>query len=178
MKKPGHGRRSIITDELIADFCAKVRVTGSIETAIKITGIGRETYYGWSRRVRGGEGNTLERKFINAVEKAEGEIKMIREIALTKHFDRNWQALAWWLERKFSPEYGQRHPPPLVDDSDKEDDRIVERIEWVKVPRQIAAPASAPVEPSNPDSGPDSSPAPESAGSDPEASPESEPEAE
>lgn len=144
-------RPSILTDALITEFCAKVRISGSIETAIKATGIGRESYYGWARQVREGGGSPMAKQFIAAVEKAEGEIKLIREHMLSKHFDRNWQALAWWLERKYSPEYGQRRPPPLPDqDASQTEERTIERVVWTKakpkpvaVTESVAAEASA-----------------------------------
>jgi transposase-like protein len=123
-------RPSVLTEALTKDFCSKLRISGSIETAIKTTGIGRETYYGWARQVREGGGSAPVRKFMRAVEQAEGEIKLIRELALSKHFDKQWASLAWWLERKFSQEYGQRRPPPIVDEPDKTDERQIDRIVW------------------------------------------------
>jgi len=131
-------RPSILTDAFIADFCSKLRVCGSIETTIKASGCGRESYYGWARDVRNGEGSELARKFMAAVEKAEGEVKMLREHKMSKHFDRNWQALAWWLERKYSHEYGQRHPAPLVDTDSEDDKGIVQRVVWQMSPAKKA----------------------------------------
>jgi hypothetical protein len=142
-------RPSILTDALIARFCSKLRISGSIETAIKATHIGRETYYGWARQVREGGGSVQVKKFIQAVDDAESETKLLREHMLSKHFDKNWQALAWWLERKYSPEYGQRHPPPLAD-LDEEPERVIERVVWRKAPpvaqmTKLLSAAEAPV---------------------------------
>jgi transposase len=46
------GRPTLITDDLTKRFCDMISVSGSIETAIARTGIGRETYYRWLRKVR------------------------------------------------------------------------------------------------------------------------------
>jgi hypothetical protein len=133
-------RPSILTDDFIAGFCSKLRVCGSIETAIKASGCGRESYYGWARKVRDGEGSEAEKKFIAAVEKAESEVKMFRESKLNKHFDKNWQAIAWWLERKYSHEYGQRRPLPLPDpDAVAAEQGQVDRISWELPPSQKKA---------------------------------------
>src|ERR1035438_10653832 len=120
-------RPSILSDELIADFCSKLRISGSIETAIKASGIGRESYYGWARKVREGRGNKMQKRFMRAVDDAEGETKLMREHMLTKFFDKSWQSLAWWLERKYSHEYGQRSPVPLPD-PDAGQEQLVEGI--------------------------------------------------
>jgi hypothetical protein len=134
-------RPSILTDAFIADFCSKLRVCGSIETSIKATGCGRESYYGWARAVRDGQGSEVQKKFMAAVDKAEGEVKMLREHKLSKHFDKNWQALAWWLERKYSNEYGQRRPLPLPDPDAEEEKGIVDRVVWEVSPAKKAAEA-------------------------------------
>ena len=115
-------RPSIITDSLIERFGSIVRSSHSIKKAIEETGIGRESYYRWKRRVSNGDGTLLETRFIGEVNKAEGEvrkaqgeIKMLYEYKLSQHFDKNWKALAWWLSRKYPNEYGKRRPPPLPD---------------------------------------------------------------
>jgi hypothetical protein len=149
-------RPTILTDALIADFCSKLRISGSIETAILTTGIGRESYYGWARSVRAGAGSVMARKFIAAVDKAEGETKLIREHALQKHFKTHWQSIAWYLERRFSDEYGQRRPPPIVLRESNGEVHEVERVVWRKAekPKATVEPPAAtePIGPSGQDS--------------------------
>src|SRR6266446_285010 len=106
-------RPSIINEALIAKFCSFLRISASIRTAISATGIARESYYGWARKVRQGGGSKLERKFMAAVELAEGEVKLITERMLRQHFDTNWRAAAFWLERMYPQEYGLRRLPVL-----------------------------------------------------------------
>ncbi len=95
-------RPSIINDALIARFCSNVRISGSVATAIQATGIARETYYGWARRVGQGGGTELEQKFMAAIELAVGETKLIYERMFRQHIDKNWRAAAWWLESMLS----------------------------------------------------------------------------
>jgi hypothetical protein len=138
-----------LSESLIQSFCFQLRVSGSISTAVEATGIGREAYYGCERQVGEGKGTKLQVSFMNAVDKARGEVKMRREIALAKHFDKHWQALAWWLERKYSDEYEQRTPLPLAnpDDSTAQRPQPVDRIVWVDSPdapvkaKRVKAPA-------------------------------------
>ena len=111
-------RLSIINDALIAKFCSHLRISGSIKSAISATGIARATYYSWVSKVREGGGSELERKFVAAVELAEGEVKLITERMLRQHFDTNWRAAAWCLERMYPQEYGLRRLPVLSDRDD------------------------------------------------------------
>jgi hypothetical protein len=127
------GRPSILTDSLIEDFCSRFRVSRSIETTIKMAGIGRASYYRWARLVREGKGTQLQQRFIRAVSKVEGEIKMHVEITLNKWSSKAWRSCAWWLERKYPNEYGRRRPPPLEDDFT--DQPMPERIIWKNAPR-------------------------------------------
>jgi hypothetical protein len=94
-----------------------VRVSGSIETAIKESGVGRETYFRWKRRVSTDKGTALERRFILAVNEAERMTKLMLESKMDKAFDKNWRLIAAWLARRYPDEYGRRRPPPLPPDA-------------------------------------------------------------
>jgi transposase len=111
-------RPSKITERLITNFCSSLYLTGSIETAIADTGIGRESYFRWKRRVVQGTATKLERQFMEAVDRAAGESKQLLESKMSKHYDKSWRSIAWWLERKYPNEYGKRRPPPLPDPDD------------------------------------------------------------
>jgi len=45
------GRPSLLNDELIDNFCDGLYASGSIESAITKSGIGRSTYYRWMTEV-------------------------------------------------------------------------------------------------------------------------------
>jgi hypothetical protein len=109
------GRRSKITDQLVEDFCNFVGMTGSIEYAIKATGIGRETYYRWARTVHDGGGSQIQKSLIRRVEAALANPKLRCEQLLSKHCQNHWRAITWWLSRKYPNEYGRRRPLPLSD---------------------------------------------------------------
>lgn len=110
------GRPSRITDQLLQSFCHYVQISGSIETAIRLTGIGRATYYRWQREERDGCASLWETEFIQAVETTCADTKMRCEQLLWKHMQKHWRAIAWWLERKYPNEYGRRRRlPPLPD---------------------------------------------------------------
>lgn len=113
------GRPSQITDQLLQSFCHYAEISGSIETAILATGIGRATYYRWQRKVRDGCASLSETKFIRAAEAACADTKMRYEQKLLKHGEKHWRVNAWWLERRYPNEYGRRRRlPPLTDDLD------------------------------------------------------------
>src|SRR2546423_6588861 len=101
-------RPSIINEALIAKFCSHLRISGSIRSAISATGLARATYYSWVSKVREGGGSELERKFVAAVELAEGEVKLITERMLRQHFDTDWRGAGFLLVPRESPKKRRR----------------------------------------------------------------------
>ena len=110
-----------------------------METAIKDAGISRTTFYGWARQVREGRGTKLQVKFVSAVDRASVERKCLCELMLTKHFEKHWRAIAWWLERKYPNEYGRRRPLPLPELDDFDADPPATRVVWKGYPALPAA---------------------------------------
>ena len=105
------GRPTLITDDLTKRFCDMIKVSGSIETAIARTGIGRETYFRWLRKVRKGDATPKVKRFIAEVQKTESDLKERRESELAKRRPDTWQIHAAWLARHYPEEYGPRRPP-------------------------------------------------------------------
>jgi len=60
-------------------------MSGSIETAILVTGIGHATYYRWQRKVRDGVATRLEENFVRESEAACADLKLRCENLLFKH---------------------------------------------------------------------------------------------
>jgi len=85
-------------------------------------------------KVREGGGSELERKFVAAVELAEGEVKLITERMLRLHFDTNWRAAAWCLERMYPQEYGLRRLPVLSEPDDPYEQPRPTGISWQQAP--------------------------------------------
>jgi hypothetical protein len=108
-------RPSRINDRLIKEFCSLLERGATIRTAIQKTGIGYESYYRWERNVRQDRGTPLECRFIDAVNLVLGLEKLRRERALLEYMDQSWRCAAWWLERRYSDEYGKRLPLPNPD---------------------------------------------------------------
>jgi len=123
-------RPSIINDTLIARFCFVIRVSGSIQTAIMDTGIGRESYVRWAREVRERRASKAKVKFIRAAEQAEADFKMLRERQLSLYFGKHWKAVAWWLERRYPDEYGRRRRLPLADMDGSAEQPQPSRVVW------------------------------------------------
>jgi len=76
----------------------------------------------------------LEKKFMAAVDLAEGETKLIYERILMQHVVKNWHAAAWWLERRYPHEYGRRRLPMLSDRDDPYQPPRPTGIFWQKAP--------------------------------------------
>lgn len=66
------------------------------EDSAVMSGISRETYDIWFKKYP---------EFKVAVEEAEGRNKNRTLKLLQKHGKKSWQALAWWLERRFYSDY-------------------------------------------------------------------------
>jgi hypothetical protein len=108
---------TVVTDHLIAELSNKLRISGSLDTALALSGIDRAEYDVWART---GNADAMVKRLIGAVQEAENEVKLMREHQLTKYFEKNWQALAWWLERKYPDEYALRKPKARATDEESE----------------------------------------------------------
>jgi hypothetical protein len=105
-----------LTDAVIADRCNKLRISGSLDTALSICGIERSAYDKWLEAAHAGTAEPIAKRLVDATQETLSEVKMMREHQLTKYFEKNWQALAWWLERKYPEEYAA---PARVPDEDR-----------------------------------------------------------
>lgn len=83
-----------------------------------ILGIDKSTWYRWLS-----EGETaksgLKKEFYDTVKKAEKEA-IARNVALIQRAaqEGNWQAAAWWLERKYFEDWGRKDKLDLSADKD------------------------------------------------------------
>jgi hypothetical protein len=111
-----------LTEHVIAEIVGKMRIAGSLDTGLVTCGIMRPTYDTWVEEYRDGEAEPLVVKLIEAIALAEAELKMVREHQLAGYFEKNWQALAWWLERKYPGEYGPKAKDPGKQDREDDED--------------------------------------------------------
>ncbi len=100
-------RPTKLSQEVSDQMCLLIRAGNYIETAAAFAGISKDTLYRWLRdgkRAKSG----VKRSFSDAVERAlaEAEIRDVQRVA--KASERQWQAAAWRLERKFPDRWGRR----------------------------------------------------------------------
>lgn len=76
-----------------------IKTGATYKDACAIAGIGQKTFERW--RIRYDD-------FDEAIKKAESECKRICETKIMAAASKQWQAAAWWLERKHSDEFAQK----------------------------------------------------------------------
>ena len=96
-KHPG-GRPTSLTAAVQRAIVETLRAGNYIDTACKVAGVKRQTFYNWVERGKAGESPFAE--FFDACEKAlsDAESSAVKSIQVAGK--KNWQALAWWLERR------------------------------------------------------------------------------
>ncbi len=112
------GRKSKLTKELIKDAAKMVAAGNYIKDVYPILGIDESTWYRWLKegeRAKSG----IKREFYKAIKKAEKEA-IARNVALIQRAaqEGNWQAAAWWLERKYFEDWGRKDKVDLSADKD------------------------------------------------------------
>jgi len=103
MKK--RGAKLKLTPELQEKICRYLRLGAYVETACKIVGVHKDTFYEWVKR--GNKGTAPYAAFVAAIDVAMGEAEM-RDVAIIGEAAKTqWTAAAWRLERKFPDRYGR-----------------------------------------------------------------------
>ena len=92
------GRPTKLNKQLEAQICKLLRKGNYVETVCDYVGIPPERFYQWLKR---------NPEFREAVKKAmaEAEIKILAKIQRKVS---NWQALAWFLERRYPNKWGNK----------------------------------------------------------------------
>jgi len=104
------GNHSKLTPSVRRIVVTAIKKGNTLTTAAQLAGVARNTLWVWLTHP-----DPAYRDFQNAVEKAEGDatrtsVSIIRTAAQTQ-----WQAAAWWLERRHHEEWGRTEPltPPI-----------------------------------------------------------------
>jgi len=119
-------------DEVVQEKIVNAIKAGNyIETAAAYAGINKDTLYEWlkrgereKQRLRKDKNlkiNKAEEPFVyfsDAVEKALAEAEMRNVLIISKTAEAQWQAAAWWLERKYPEKWGKRDNVNLTTDKD------------------------------------------------------------
>lgn len=115
-------KKSKLTHELI-EKAVKIIERGNYDkVAIDALGIDKVTWYEWMRQgeIDANKGiNSLKAYFFNSIKKAEAtaidrNLSIIQKAAM----EGNWQASAWYLERKYPEQWGKRDNVNLTTDKD------------------------------------------------------------
>ncbi len=111
-------RRTKLTKELIEEAYKLVSEGNYIKDVYPILGIGEVTWYRWLREGEAAKSG-IKRQFWQAIKKAEKEA-IIKNVAVIQKAaeDGNWQAAAWWLERKYFQDWGRKDKVDLAADKD------------------------------------------------------------
>jgi hypothetical protein len=109
MPRPKKGRPRLLEKcpEVRAKLVQAVAAGNYLETAASYAGISKDTLYRWLRR-GAKEKQGPYRDFAEAVRKAMADAE-VRDVArVAQAAEKNWQAAAWRLERKFPAKWGRR----------------------------------------------------------------------
>lgn len=101
------GRPTKLNATITAAVVQAISTGNTRDTAAAYAGIRRTTLYEWLARGRAAtEG--VYRDFADAVEKAEADAVVISVALIRSAAQKNWQAAAWWLERRYPDEWGRK----------------------------------------------------------------------
>lgn len=103
-------RPTKLTPELQRQICEHLLQGNFVETVCDFVGIDKATFYGWLKRGERGRKPDIEGgyvAFFNAVKRAVALVEM-QTMAELKSGGANWQAKAWWLERRHPDKWGNR----------------------------------------------------------------------
>lgn len=103
-------RPTKLTPELQRQICGLLEEGNFVETVCDYVGINKFTFYEWMKRGERAwqvdiDGGYVE--FSNAVKKAIADVEMSTLHDMRKG-PLNWQAKAWWLERRHPDKWGNR----------------------------------------------------------------------
>jgi len=99
-----------LTEQLIEDAAKLIEAGNYQKHVAQALGVDESTWYRWLREGEQSEDeNDLKYKFYQSIKKAEAKA-VARNVALIQRAaqEGNWQAAAWWLERKFPSEWGKK----------------------------------------------------------------------
>ena len=126
-------RRAKLTQELIEEAYKLVSEGNYDKDVYPILGVSKTAWYKWLREGEKAKSG-LKRDFVNAIKKAEKEAIIKNVAVIQKAAEQgNWQAAAWWLERKYYEDWGRKEKVDLA--ADKDGFKLV--IEYVEAGEKI-----------------------------------------
>lgn len=107
MAKSKGGRPTKFNAEIADDIVKFLAGGGYIETAAAACGIHKDTLYAWLKQGARAESGP-KRRFSDAVQKALAEAEIRASAQIQLHGKKEWQAYAWYLERRYPDRWGRR----------------------------------------------------------------------
>ena len=99
-------RPTKLTAAVQKQICDALRNGNTREASVSSGSISYPTFLAWLKR--GEEGEPLYVEFLQAVKKAEAECEVHYIGVIKKAASKQWQAAAWWLERRKPDNYGRQ----------------------------------------------------------------------
>lgn len=115
------GRPTKYHDERCETILQTLRQGNTKRVAHLSAGVASSTFYEWVERYP---------EFADAVEKAEAEAESLHVVNIRTHSADNWQASAWWLERRRHDDWRKRETQEITGAGGGP--LIVERVEYGK----------------------------------------------
>ncbi|MEM2508966.1 MAG: transposase [Candidatus Thermoplasmatota archaeon] len=106
LKNKKMARKSKLTAEVEEALLKMIEQGLTVKRACNALGISEKTFYSWIERGKTGKGKYAE--FLDKVKKAEAKFIADAVEKIKEAGQKNWQALAWLLERKFPEEFGKK----------------------------------------------------------------------
>lgn len=103
------GRPSKCTKQLCEAISKNIKEGNTLTYSVQKEGITYQTFLNWMKK--GEESKTQKGvyfEFFEAIKKAQEEGKSNLVTSIKEHGKKNWQALAWLLERMYPKEFGRR----------------------------------------------------------------------
>lgn len=134
-------RPTKLTTEIQAKIVEAIGKGAYVAVAAESVGITAATFYNWMKRgSKAKSGQFFE--FFDAIKKAEAEAETKQIGTILVASASNWQAAAWWLERKFPQRWGRKDRMPVSeDDVDREIERELARLAGKSEAGDAQAPA-------------------------------------
>ena len=106
-------RPSLLVPERQHRIVTAIAAGNSRDTAAAYAGVSSKTLFEWLKRGRESHSGVYY-EFAKAIEKADADAEVVAVGVIRTAMHDQWQAAAWWLERKRPNEWGKRDPEVVV----------------------------------------------------------------
>lgn len=110
-KKSNAGRETKLNREMIAEIANYIELGFTIKDTCEAVGIEQSTFFNWKNQGKRDKENGIKSEFLEfleSIKKGKHKIKQLMLSKIVQAADENWNAAAWWLERKYPENYSLR----------------------------------------------------------------------